>query len=127
MLPVPPVVCVVEDDAAVRNALRFSLEVEGLEVRVFGGALSLLEDPGLPSCHCLVVDYRMPSIDGLELVQMLRTNGIGAPVIMIAGRATRDLRIRAEKLGVWRVIEKPLPGAGLLNAIQEAIGNERWR
>ena len=91
MLPSSPIVCVVEDDAAVRNALKFSLEVEGLAVRVYDGALSLLHDPELPSCRCLVVDFRMPAMDGLELVGELRTRGITTPVIMITGRATRDL------------------------------------
>lgn len=124
MLADPPIVCVVEDDAAVRNALKFSLEVEGLEVRVYGGAQCLLDDPGLPSCRCLVVDYRMPAIDGLELVGVLRMRGIGAPIIMITGRATRDLRVRAGKLGIHRVIEKPLPDGDLLSAIRGAIGNE---
>ena len=121
MQPSSPVVCVVEDDAAVRNALKFSLEVEGLAVRLFDSAASLLDDPGLPSCRCLVVDFRLPAMDGLELVSALRTREIDAPVIMITGRATRDLRVRAAKLGVQRVLEKPLPDGDLLRAIQAAI------
>jgi FixJ family two-component response regulator len=116
-----PVVCVVEDDAAVRNALKFSLEVEGLAVRLHDGAASLLEDPGLPSCRCLVIDFRLPAMDGLELAEELRTRAIAAPIIMITGRATRDLRARAAKLGVRRVIEKPLPDGDLLQAILDAI------
>lgn len=124
MLADPPIVCVVDDDAAVCNALKFALEIEGMEVRVYGGAQCLLDDPGLPSCRCLVVDYRMPAIDGLELVGVLRMRGIEAPIIMITGRATRDLRVRAGKLGIRRVIEKPLPDGDLLSAIRGAIGND---
>ena len=56
--------CVVEDDAAVRNALKFFLEVEGLAVRTYDGAARLLDDSELPSCRCLVVDYRLPAMDG---------------------------------------------------------------
>ncbi|MBS0525716.1 MAG: response regulator [Proteobacteria bacterium] len=127
MQPNSPVVCVVEDDAAVRNALKFSLEVEGLAVRLYDGAASLLGDPGLPSCRCLVVDFRMPVMDGLELAGVLRMREITAPVIMITGRATRDLRLRAEKLGVRQVIEKPLPDGELVKAVQAAIAGEPLR
>ena len=67
------------------------------------------------------MDYRLPAMDGLELVVALRARAITAPVIMITGRATPDLRVRAEKLGVRPVIEKPLPDGDLLNAIQTAI------
>lgn len=122
MSPNSPVVCIVDDDGAVRNALKFSLEVEGgMAVRLYDGAASLLNDPGLPSCRCLVVDFRMPAMDGLELVRMLRAREIATPVVMITGQATRDLRFRAEKLGVRSVIEKPLPDGELLKAVQAAI------
>lgn len=124
MPPNPPLVCIVEDDAAVRNALKFSLEVEGMAVRVYDGADSLLSDPGLPSCQCLVVDFRMPATDGLDLVKAIGARGIAIPVIMITGQATRDLRRRAEKLGIRRVIEKPLPDGDLLRAVQAAVGDE---
>ena len=124
MQPDSPLVCVVEDDAAVRNALKFSLEVEGMAVRLYDGAASLLGDPRLPSCRCLVVDFRMPVMDGLELVGVLKTREIAAPVIMITGQATRDLRRRAEKLGVRGVIEKPLPDGELLKAVQAAIAGQ---
>jgi len=121
MLQNAPVVCVVEDDAAVRNALKFSLEMEGLAVRVHDSAASLLSDPELPSCRCLIVDYRMPAMDGLELAGAVKARGISAPVIMITGQATKALRIRADKLGIVCVIEKPWPNGLLLKAIQAAI------
>ncbi len=123
MQPNSPLVCVVEDDVAVRNALKFSLEMEGLAVRLYDGALSLLGDPGLPSCRCLVVDFRMPVMDGLELVGVLRAREIAAAVIMITGQATRDLKLRAEKLGIRRVLEKPWPDGDLLKAVQAAIAD----
>ncbi len=123
MRPTYPVVCVVEDDAAVRSALKFSLEMEGLAVRAYNGALGLLGDPDLTSCRCLVVDFRMPVMDGLELVKVLTARGVTMPVIMITGRATRDLGIRARKLGIRRVIEKPWPNGELVKAVQAAIAD----
>ena len=65
-------VLVVDDDAAVRAALKFALEVEGFRVRVYDSAAALLADDSLPVRACLVIDYRMPDIDGLELVDRLR-------------------------------------------------------
>lgn len=121
MMPSSPVVCVVEDDAAVRNALKFSLELEGLAVRAHDGAASFLSDPALPFCHCLVVDYRMPAMDGLQVAGAVKARGITAPVIMITGQATKDLRVRAAKLGILCVIEKPLADGVLLKVIQAAI------
>jgi FixJ family two-component response regulator len=123
MRPSFPVVCIVEDDAAVRNALKFSLEMEELAVRAYNSAASLLDDPGLSSCRCLVVDFRMPAMDGLELVEILIARGVKTPVIMITGQATRDLRVRARKLGISRVIEKPWPNGELLKAVQAAIAD----
>ena len=76
------VVVVVDDDAAVRHALKFALESEGLKIRVHGHGRALLADPELKRYACLVIDYRMPDIDGLELVDMLRSRGTMAPIIM---------------------------------------------
>lgn len=123
MRPTSPVVCVVEDDAAVRSALKFSLEVEGLSVRAYNRAAGLLDDPDLGSCRCLVVDFRMPEMDGLELVKVLAARGITTPVIMITGQATRDLGVRARKLGIRRVIEKPWPDGELVKAVQAALAD----
>lgn len=116
-----PVICVVDDDAAVRHALKFALEVEGLAVRIFDGAASLLNDPGWQPCGCLVVDYRMPVMDGLELIGVLRGRGIDAPAILITGRANKELRAQARKLGIHCLLEKPLSDDALLDAIQSAL------
>jgi two-component system response regulator FixJ len=73
------VVLVVDDDAAVRNALKFALELEGLKVRLYGGPAALLTDREHLKCRCLVIDYRMPLMDGLEVVERLRARGFGVP------------------------------------------------
>lgn len=116
------VVCIVEDDAAVRNALKFALEVEGLSVRTYDGPVSLLEDRHLPPFGCLIVDYRMPVMDGLELTAALRERGLSGPAIMITGRANKDLRARATKLGIRHLLEKPLSDGALIDAIRDALG-----
>ena len=104
----PDVILLVDDDAAVRNALKFSLEMEGFSVRLDPTPEALLAEEELPAGSCLVIDYRMPEIDGLELVERLRSRGVTLPVFLISGRVTRSLRARASSLGISDVLEKPL-------------------
>lgn len=108
MSKAPDVILLVDDDAAVRNALKFSLEVEGFSVRLYETPEALLAENELPAGACLVIDYRMPEIDGLELVERLRRRGVTLPVFLISGRVTRSLRARASSLGISGVLEKPL-------------------
>ena len=114
-------VAIVDDDAAVRHALKFALESEGLQVHVHGKAPSLLADPNLHRYGCLVIDYRMPDIDGLELVDALRSRGVSAPIIMITGRANAGMRERAGRAGIDTILEKPLSGGALSTAVHSAL------
>lgn len=116
------VVAVIDDDAAVRHALKFALEAEELKVRVHASARALLVDPELQSYGCLVIDYRMPDIDGLELTESLRGRGFRAPIIMITGRANRGMRERAGRAGISTILEKPLADSALSIAIRSALG-----
>lgn len=119
------VVLIVDDDAAVRTALKFALELEGIEVRLYEGPAALLADPGHLRCRCLVIDYRMPVMDGLELVERLRAHGFNVPVIMITGRANKELHRRATRAGIHRLLEKPLADGALLDAIRSATITDR--
>jgi len=114
-------IAVVDDDAAVRHALKFALEFEGLKVRLYDGARALLDDPDLGRHGCLVIDYRMPEIDGLELVETLHGRGLAIPVIMITGRANNSMRDRASRAGIATVLEKPLSDGALGDAIRSAL------
>lgn len=114
-------IAVVDDDAAVRHALKFALEFEGLEVRLYDGAGALLADPDMGRHSCLVLDYRMPEIDGLELVETLHDRGLTIPVIMITGRANKGMRERARRAGIATVLEKPLSDSALGDAIRAAL------
>ncbi len=115
-------VLIVDDDAAVRSALKFALEVEGLSVRLYDGPAALLADIELPRCGCLVVDYRMPGMDGLQLVDALRARNVALPVILITARASKQLRRCAENSGIDYVLEKPLSDGALVESIRSALG-----
>ena len=117
----PDVILLVDDDAAVRNALKFSLEMEGFSVRLYATPEALLAEDHLPDGGCLVIDYRMPEIDGLELVERLRSRGVTLPILLISGRVPRSLRSRASGLGISDVLEKPLSDlAGSIRRVLDA-------
>ena len=115
-------VLLVDDDAAVRAALKFALEVEGFHVRLYDGPDALLADPDLPKRACLVIDYRMPGIDGIELLQRLRERHVALPALLISGRVNTELRGLAQRSGVAGVLEKPLSDATLVDSIRSALG-----
>ena len=113
-------VLVVDDDPAVRNSLKFSLELEGFIVRLYAGGRELLDDPDLPACGCLVVDQVMPGMTGLEMVDALRRRGISSPAVLITPNAGGKLRQRAATVGVV-VIDKPFFGNALVDAIRASL------
>ena len=115
-------VLVVDDDAAVRAALKFALEVEGFRVQLYDSPEALLADPDLPQRACLVVDYRMPGIDGIELVQRLRERQVALPALLISARVNKQLCRLAERSGLAGVLEKPLSDATLVDSIRSALG-----
>jgi two-component system, LuxR family, response regulator FixJ len=122
--PAVPVLLVVEDDVAVLNSLKFCLEIEGFVVRPYGEAQALLSEPDLPGFGCLVIDYHLPDMTGLELLARLRRDGVALPAILITGHPGLALRRLATEAGV-PLIEKPLLGSGLTEAIRAAL-KTRW-
>lgn len=114
-------VIVVDDDEAVRSSMRFALELEGLEVRLFGDGRELLGAGNLPRGACLVIDQYMPGMEGLELIARLRARDVRLPTILITAKLTEDLRGRAGKAGVDLVVEKPFEDGALMDGIHRAL------
>jgi FixJ family two-component response regulator len=114
-------VIVVDDDDAVRNSLKFALELEGLSVRLFRDGAELLAAPDLPRNGCFVIDYNMPGMTGIELVGKLRQRRIESPAILIASQVSDELHGRAAQSGFRIVLEKPLHDSELLDSIHEAL------
>lgn len=114
------VIIVVEDDAAVRSALQFSLEVEGYPVRLFSDAGSLLAEATLPARGCILSDYHLPDGNGLDLIQTLRGRGVALPAILMTSHPSAELRASAEHAHV-SIVEKPLFGDALTEEIGAAI------
>jgi FixJ family two-component response regulator len=117
------VVLVVDDDPAVRNSLKFALEVEGFSVQVYPTGTALLDADDMPNSGCLVADYNLPGINGLDLLEVLRARGVKLPAILITSHPTAALRSRATSAGV-RLIEKPLLNDTLFQCIRSALGTD---
>jgi two-component system, LuxR family, response regulator FixJ len=117
-----PVLLVVDDDVAVLNSLKFHLEIEGFEVRLYASAEALLHEPDLPSSGCLLIDYLIPEMTGLELLAKLRSNGVALPAILITSHPGHTLRQNAAQAGV-AIIEKPLLGNRLTETIRSAVAS----
>jgi two-component system response regulator FixJ len=115
------VVGTVDDDPAVRNSLKFSLEIDGFVVRTCGNAEALLNEAGLSQFSCLVVDQNMPGTRGLDLVAKLRHRQLLVPVILITSHPPKALIARADEAGV-SIMEKPLLGNALLDRIRDMVG-----
>jgi FixJ family two-component response regulator len=124
MMPVPPgrraAVLVIDDDPDVLASLKFALEVEGFPVEVFRSADEFLAAPLASAPACLVVDYRLPGTDGVELVVRLREDGMEAPAFLITTDPPLRVRQRASEAGLV-IIEKPLLGNVLAEAIRSVV------
>ena len=107
-----PVVAVVEDDAALREAIGFSLEAEGYPVRRYASAEDLLAAEGLGDVGCFVIDEKLPNLNGLSAIQELQRRGISGRLVVITTRPPPALREACWALGV-PIVEKPLLGESL--------------
>src|SRR6516164_2909888 len=112
-----PCVYIVDDDQAVRDSLSFLLESKGYLVKIFGSAVDFLAAASALSIGCLIVDIRMPEMDGLELQERLKARALGFPVILITGHADVPLAVRAMKAGAVDFIEKPFASETILDSL----------
>jgi FixJ family two-component response regulator len=115
-----PTVVLLDDDAALRMALTFSLEIEGYRVEACatGEELMALDLP--PSEACLILDYRLGGMSGLDALQALRQRGVQLPAVLITSNPTPGVRARAARLQA-QVVEKPLLGDHLLGHIHRML------
>ena len=102
-----PTVLLLDDDPAIRASLHFSLELEGFQVDSFAAGETLLAMAELPAQACLVLDYRLPGVDGLKVLDELRHRGVSLPAVIMTSNPTRNLRRRVAEAGAM-LIEKPL-------------------
>ena len=119
-----PLVIVVDDDRAVRNSLKFSLEIEGFSVRTYSDGNELLNGTDLATSRCLIVDYNLPGMTGLEAIARLRERHVLVPAILITTHPSAAVTERAAKAAV-PIVEKPFLENALLDQIQAALDRPR--
>jgi len=116
-----PTVFIVDDDEAVRNALRLLLKSIGLAARSFASAQEFMAayQPSQPGC--LILDIRMPGMSGLELQQQLNLRGATIPVLFITGHGDIPMAVEAMQHGAFDFLQKPFRDQDLLDRVQRAL------
>ena len=113
-------VAIIDDDDDGRDSLRILLEIAGHVVEAFASAAAFLQAE-IDGMACVIADHHMPHMTGLDLVERLRANGIGIPVLLVTGALSPAIVARAARLGVERVLEKPLDEQALLDFINSKM------
>lgn len=106
----------VDDDPAVLTAMRFAFEAYGYQVRTYESGEQLLAAPP-DDRACIVIDYRLPGVTGLDAVLMLRERGRSVPAILITTQPTASTKARAAAASI-DIVEKPLLGEALVNKVR---------
>lgn len=115
------IVYIVDDNYAVRTALRRLLASHGYRVEIFASASAFLEGERADAPGCLVLDIRMPGVDGLDLQEQLLAAGSHIPVVFITGYGDIPTSVQAMKAGAVDFLRKPVDDTTLLAAVDRAI------
>ena len=114
-------VCVIDDDAMVRESLRQLLEALGISCSAFADCRAFLDSPDLSRCQCLILDVRMPGISGIMLQEILLEKAAYLPIIFISGHGDIPLAVEAMRKGAVDFMQKPFNEQLLLDRVQKAI------
>ncbi|MGI8739736.1 MAG: response regulator transcription factor [Gammaproteobacteria bacterium] len=119
-----PTVFVVDDDEVFLRALLMALRWADYEVEPFTSAHTFLQHFDGERPGCLLLDVRMPGIDGLELQRLLVTRGITTPIIFLTGHGDVRMSVRALKNGAVDFLEKPFSNQRLLESLEQALARD---
>ncbi|MGD8346443.1 MAG: response regulator [Lysobacterales bacterium] len=120
-----PLVCIIDDDEAIRESLRLLLYAGDLTSCYFESADAFLAAGEIPPIDCMLLDIRMPGTDGLELFRILQTRQLGFPVIFITGHGDIPLAVEAIKQGAYDFLTKPFGEGEIIGKVQAAIEDYR--
>jgi FixJ family two-component response regulator len=120
-----PTVFIIDDDADVRASIQDLLESVGLHSESFGTAEEFLQSKRPDGPSCLVLDVRLPGVNGLDFQRRLADAGIQIPIIFITGYGDIPMTVKAMKSGAVEFLTKPFQDHDLLDAIHQALGRDR--
>jgi len=115
------IVHVVDDEEAIRRSIGFMLKTSGFAVHSYPSGDDFLAAVKSAEAGCVLMDIRMPGMDGLEVHEEMRRRGITLPVVVLTGHGDVNLAVRAIKGGAVDFIEKPFEKAALIHAIEDAF------
>lgn len=118
-------VYIVDDDRLARESLKWLIESADLPVREFESGLTFFAQLEPGASGCVLLDVRMPDINGMELHARLKERDAGLPVIIVTGHADVSMAVRAMKAGAYDFIEKPYNDALMLERVQCAIAYDQ--
>lgn len=113
---------IVDDEEAIRRSASFMLKTSGYAVETWSTGTAFLREVRHAAEGCILLDVRMPEMDGLEVQQALLDRGVTMPVIVLTGHADVSIAVRAMKAGAVDFLEKPFEKAVLIAAIETAFG-----
>lgn len=119
--PAKPMVYVVDDDYGVLNSVRFVLETDGFDVGAFKSGSALLDAVASAGADCIVIDYKMPNMSGIDLAKRLRNRGIDTPIILITGYPDDYILAKAAAAGIHHILLKPHVEESLVTHVRGAI------
>jgi two-component system response regulator FixJ len=119
--PSTPLIHLIDDDAAVREALALLIATIGLRVQTWAAPEAFLAGFDRQAIGAIVLDVRMPGISGLTVLERLVAQGVDQPVIMLTGHGTVEMCRRAFKTGAAEFLEKPVDDELLIEALQHAV------
>jgi two-component system response regulator FixJ len=112
---------IVDDDEAIRRSAGFMLKTSGYAVTTFASGVAFLRDAKTVEPGCVLLDVRMPDMDGLEVQRQLAERGVSMPIVVLTGHGDVSIAVRAIKAGAVDFIEKPFEKSVLLSAIVAAF------
>jgi two-component system response regulator FixJ len=112
---------IVDDEDAIRRSLSFMLKTSGYQVETWTSGQAFLKEVKHAECGCILLDVRMPEIDGLEVQRLLAGRGVVMPIVIMTGHGDISIAIRAMKAGAVDFLEKPFDKATLIAAVEEAF------
>lgn len=109
---------IVDDEDAIRRSASFMLKTSGFNVQAWSSGVAFLKEARTVEAGCILLDVRMPEMDGLEVQKALAAEGIGMPVIVLTGHGDIGTAVQAMKGGAVDFLEKPFEKAKLIEAIE---------
>lgn len=116
-----PLIHLIDDEDAVRRSASFLLKTSGYDVRAYSSGVEFLREARHPDPGCILLDIRMPEMDGLEVQRELNARGIALPVIVLTGHGDVATAVTAMKQGALDFLEKPFEKALLIAALDRGF------